>query len=164
MARERGTIAQQRGLVAMSTTTKKELIDQIAEETGQSRSAVKKTVQSFLHQVIRELSKGNRLEFRDFGVFEMRHRSERTAQNPRTMQPITVPSTKTVRFKAGRLMKKALDGDIDPRSLTPVDGTKIESPEKSEAGRESAVKPAPTQPTKQNGKYEVFASGLKQRG
>jgi integration host factor subunit beta len=114
-------IARLGGMLAMSTKTKKDLIDRIAEETDQSRTAVKRTVQSFLNQVIRELSEGNRLEFRDFGVFELRHRSERTAQNPRTLEPITVPASNTVRFKAGRLMKMALDGEIDPRSLTPID-------------------------------------------
>lgn len=111
----------------MSTTTKKELIDRIAEETGQSRSAVKRTVQCFLNQVIRELSDGNRLEFRDFGVFELRRRSERTAQNPRTLEQITVPASNTVKFKAGRLMKRALDGDIDPESLTPLDAAENKS-------------------------------------
>ncbi|MCH8165606.1 MAG: HU family DNA-binding protein, partial [Planctomycetes bacterium] len=54
----------------MPTTTKKDLIDQIAKETHQKRSTVKRTVQSFLDNVIREISRGNRLEFRDFGVFE----------------------------------------------------------------------------------------------
>ncbi len=39
----------------MPTTTKKDLIDRIAEETDQKRTAVKKTVQSFLDNVIREL-------------------------------------------------------------------------------------------------------------
>ena len=59
----------------MATTTKKDLIDRIAEETNQKRTVVKATVQSFLDNVIVELSKGNRLEFRDFGVFEIRDRA-----------------------------------------------------------------------------------------
>ena len=39
----------------MGTTTKKDLIDRIAEETSQKRTAVKRTVQSFLDNVIREI-------------------------------------------------------------------------------------------------------------
>ena len=58
----------------MATTTKKDLIDRIADETNQRRTAVKKTVQAFLNNVIDELGKGNRMEFRDFGVFEIRQR------------------------------------------------------------------------------------------
>ena len=38
-----------------------------------------------------KLSKGNRLEFRDFGVFEPRTRAARTAQNPKTLEPVEVP-------------------------------------------------------------------------
>ena len=93
----------------MATTTKKDLIDRIAEETNQKRTVVKKTVQSFLDNVIRELSDGNRLEFRDFGVFELRERAPRMAQNPRTLERVPVPAKKTVKFKVGRLMKEAIE-------------------------------------------------------
>ena len=93
----------------MATTTKKDLIDRIADETNQKRTVVKKTVQSFLDNVIRELSNGNRLEFRDFGVFELRERAPRMAQNPRTLERVPVPAKKTVKFKVGRLMKEAIE-------------------------------------------------------
>jgi integration host factor subunit beta len=92
----------------MPTTTKKDLIEKIADETGQRRSTVKKMVQSFLDNVIEEVRKGNRLEFRDFGVFEVRERAPRTAQNPKTLEPVPVPAKRTVKFKVGRLMKEAL--------------------------------------------------------
>ena len=95
----------------MTTTTKKDLIDRIAEETHQKRTAVKKTVQSFLDNVILELRQGNRLEFRDFGVFEIKHRAARMAQNPKTLERVPVPAKKTVKFKVGRLMKDALEND-----------------------------------------------------
>jgi len=97
----------------VSTTTKKELIDRIAEETSQKRTVVKKTVQSFLDNVIRELGAGNRLEFRDFGVFEIRERAPRMAQNPKTLERVPVPAKKTVKFKVGRLMKLALENEVD---------------------------------------------------
>ncbi len=91
----------------MSTTTKKDLIDRIAEETSQKRTAVKVMVQSFLDCIIGELSEGNRLEFRDFGVFEIRQRAPRMAQNPKTLERVPVPAKKTVKFKIGRLMPEA---------------------------------------------------------
>ena len=93
----------------MPTTTKKDLIDRIAMETGQRRSAVKETVQSFLDSVIAELEAGNRLEFRDFGVFEVRERAARMAQNPKTLERVPVPAKKTVKFKVGRLMREAIE-------------------------------------------------------
>lgn len=93
----------------MTTITKKELIDRIAAATGQRRMAVKTTLQEFLNQVIIELGRGNRLEFRDFGVFETKQRAARTAQNPKTLERVEVPAKRTVKFKIGRLMKESLD-------------------------------------------------------
>ena len=93
----------------MATTTKKDLIDWIADETGQKRTTVKRTLQSFLDKDIDELSRGNRLEFRDFGVFEIRDRAPRVAQNPKTLERVPVPAKRTVKFKVGRLMKIALE-------------------------------------------------------
>lgn len=90
---------------ARRTTTKKELVDRIAAGSNLSRADVKRTIQSFLDEVIEELDKGNRLEFRDFGVFEIRQRAARQAQNPKTLEPVEVPARRTVKFKPGRLMK-----------------------------------------------------------
>jgi integration host factor subunit beta len=100
----------------MHTVTKKELVDRIAENTRNKHVQVKKVVQGFLDEIIEELSKGNRLEFRDFGVFEVRQRAARTAQNPKTLERVQVPAKRTVRFKAGRLMKQKLQAGGAARS------------------------------------------------
>jgi len=92
----------------MQTVTKKQLIDHIATSTGEKRIVVKKVVQSFLDSIIVELGKGNRLEFRDFGVFEIKQRRARRAQNPKTLEAVMVPPKRTVKFKAGRLMKQTM--------------------------------------------------------
>ena len=94
----------------MATITKKELIDRIADGTGHRRVQVKKVVQQFLDEIINELGQGNRLEFRDFGVFETKVRKARKAQNPKTLAPVEVPEKRTVKFKVGRLMKQKLAG------------------------------------------------------
>jgi integration host factor subunit beta len=92
----------------MSTITKKELIDRIADSAGSRRVLVKKVVQQFLDEIVNELGRGNRLEFRDFGVFETKLRKARKAQNPKTLEPVAVPEKRTVKFKVGRLMKQRL--------------------------------------------------------
>ena len=94
----------------MATITKKELIDRIADLTGDRRVQVKRVVQKFLDEIIAELGRGNRLEFRDFGVFETKMRKARMAQNPKTLEPVPVPEKRTVKFKVGRLMKQKLSG------------------------------------------------------
>ena len=92
----------------MSTITKKELIDRIAEKTQTKRVSVKRIIQAFLDEITAELCRNNRLEFRDFGVFETRTRAARTAQNPKTLERVEVSSKRTVKFKMGRLMKENL--------------------------------------------------------
>jgi integration host factor subunit beta len=92
----------------MATVTKKELIDRIADKVNDRRVQVKRVIQEFLDEVIDELAKGNRLEFRDFGVFECKVRKARKAQNPKTLAPVAVPEKRTVKFKVGRLMKQKM--------------------------------------------------------
>ena len=104
----------------MATVTKKELIDRIAEKTQAKRVVVKRIVQSFLDEVVEELAEGNRLEFRDFGVFETRIRAARRAQNPKTLEQVDVPAKRTVKFKMGRLMKQRLARPAPRAPSTPV--------------------------------------------
>ena len=92
----------------MATVTKKELIDRIADTTQAKRVVVKRIVQSFLDEVVNELADDNRLEFRDFGVFETRTRAAREAQNPKTLEKVNVPPKRTVKFKMGRLLREKL--------------------------------------------------------
>jgi integration host factor subunit beta len=95
----------------MATITKKELIDRIAERTQAKRVSVKRIIQTFLDEVTEELCQDNRLEFRDFGVFETRTRAARIAQNPKTLERVEVPAKRTVKFKMGRLMRERLSAD-----------------------------------------------------
>lgn len=90
----------------MTTVTKKELVARIAAQTGQTKVVTKDILQRFLDEIIDELARGNRLEFREFGVFEIKERPPRRAQNPRTLEKVEVPAKRVVKFKVGRLMKK----------------------------------------------------------
>ena len=101
----------------MRTVTKKELIDRIADKTGNKRVVVKRIIQSFLDDIISELGAGNRLEFRDFGVFECKIRAARVAQNPKTLERVQVPEKRTVKFKVGRVMKMKLSDDPSESKL-----------------------------------------------
>jgi integration host factor subunit beta len=93
----------------MSTITKKELIDRITKKTQCKNIIAKEIVQQFLHEITSELANNNRLEFRDFGVFEVKERAARTAQNPKTLEKVQVPARRTVKFKMGRIMREKLN-------------------------------------------------------
>lgn len=86
--------------------TKRDLILRVAEETGTSRGVVQRVLQAFLNAIVDELAQGHRLEFRDFGVFEVVRRKPRIARNPRTKEEIRVPAKTVVHFKQGRAMKE----------------------------------------------------------
>jgi integration host factor subunit beta len=102
----------------VKTVTKKELVNRIADRTGVTKVVAKEIIQSFLNSIIDELAEGNRLEFREFGVFESRDRAARRAQNPRTLEKVEVPAKRIVKFKVGRLMRKKVGGeDIGDLSL-----------------------------------------------
>ena len=93
----------------MATISKKEVVDKIAEKTDVKQSIVKTIVQEFLDEISSELAKNNRLEFRDFGIFEVKERAARMAQNPKTMEPVEVPPKRKVKFKMGRLMREGMN-------------------------------------------------------
>jgi integration host factor subunit beta len=101
----------------MATITKKELVNRIAEKAGQTKVVTKDVIQMFLDEIIHELGKGNRLEFREFGVFEIKDRAARKAQNPRTLEKVSVPAKRVVKFKVGRLMKELVG--VVSRTPTP---------------------------------------------
>ena len=102
------------------TVTKKELVARIAERTKQTKVVAKEIIQMFLDEIIEELARGNRLEFREFGVFEIKTRAARKAQNPRTLEKVDVPAKRVVKFKVGRLMKERVGIDPEVPSQAPA--------------------------------------------
>ncbi|MDZ4773094.1 MAG: HU family DNA-binding protein [Planctomycetota bacterium] len=121
-----------------TTITKKELVNRIAEQTSQTKVVVKDILQLFLDEIIRELAAGNRLEFREFGVFEVRERAARRAQNPRTLEKVLVPSKRVVKFKVGRLMRERI---CDERPEERAERLRLEKAALSK-GKASATTPA----------------------
>jgi integration host factor subunit beta len=113
------------------TTTKKELVNRIAGELGEKKVLVKEVIQRFLDSIIDELAAGHRLEFREFGVFEVRERAARMAQNPRTLDKVQVPAKRVVKFKVGRRMRQLVcEGEVQPTaaSSTPSEAPANQNP------------------------------------
>jgi len=119
----------------MATITKKELVNGIAEKTGQTKIVTKEIIQMFLDEIINELGRGNRLEFREFGVFEIKERAARKAQNPRTLEKVDVPAKRVVKFKVGRLMKERVGCISEAKKADVVELGSRESTAGSSASR-----------------------------
>jgi nucleoid DNA-binding protein len=98
----------------LNTITKRDLVQRISDSTGQTKVLVRDIIQRFLDEVSDELVRGNRLEFRKFGVFEVRSRPGRIAQNPKTLEKVTVPAKRVVKFKVGNILKKRVEKGLPP--------------------------------------------------
>jgi nucleoid DNA-binding protein len=95
--------------MARDTISKRTLSERIAHRLGVGQALSLQMVQAFLDEIADELGNGNRLEFRDFGVFETVTRKARTALNPKTLKKVPVPSRVVVKFKVGRLLKERVE-------------------------------------------------------
>ncbi len=97
----------------MQTTTKRDLCEKIVRKTDNSQLLVKETIQMFLDRIVQELSQGNRIELRDFGVFEVKQRAGRKARNPRTGEEAFVPAK-----NVGKLMKEKVNNNTTTSDQT----------------------------------------------
>lgn len=94
------------------TMTKKKLIHSISTEKSIHPNDVRHVIQAFLDKMTNCLSKGDRLEFRDFGVFEVVERKQKIGRNPKQADvPIIIPSRNAVKFTPGKKMKKLIEID-----------------------------------------------------
>jgi len=86
--------------------TKRDLVMRIAKETGLIQQDVFAVLQKTLDYIVESLAKGESVEFRNFGVFEVRIRKSRIGRNPnKPSHVVTIPTRKVVKFKMGRIMK-----------------------------------------------------------
>jgi len=99
----------------MGTVTKKNLIQKISQSLGLHPNDVRNVIQAFLDEMTDSLSIGDRLEFRDFGVFEVVERKQKIGRNPKNASvPIVIPARKAVKFTPGKKMRKLIEGRPSP--------------------------------------------------
>ena len=95
---------------SMATITKKELVQKISQARGLHPNEVRNVIQSFLDEMTDCLARGDRLEFRDFGVFEIVERKQKIGRNPKNASvPIVIPARPAVKFTPGKKMKKDIE-------------------------------------------------------
>jgi nucleoid DNA-binding protein len=88
------------------TLTKRDIVVRISEETGLIQSQVFEVVQKTLDQIAESLAKGDKVELRNFGVFDVKIRKARVGRNPnRPETDVPIPARAMVKFKAGKEMR-----------------------------------------------------------
>lgn len=90
--------------------TRSELIEKVTTKNPHlTAKEVEKIVAVVLDSIINALSKGDRVEFRGFGAFSVRTRSERVAKNPRSGEKVSVGERNIPHFKTGKLLHELLN-------------------------------------------------------
>jgi nucleoid DNA-binding protein len=87
--------------------TKRDLVERISEKTGMVQGQVADVVQKTFDGIVDSLSRGEGVELRNFGVFEVRFRKPRIGRNPSDpSKQYPIPARAVVKFKAGKEMKE----------------------------------------------------------
>ena len=100
------------------TLTKRDLVIRISEETGLIQQQVLTVVQKTLDYIAEALAKGDKVELRNFGVFEVKVRKARIGRNPNApATDVPIPERSVVKFKPGKEMRGEVI-KIPPKGLT----------------------------------------------
>ena len=81
----------------------------ISQQNGISEEQADKMVGSVFTAIQSELSAGREVSVRSFGKFYVKEQQARTARNPKTGQPVSVPARKYPRFKASDSLKQEVN-------------------------------------------------------
>lgn len=88
------------------TLTKRDLVIRISNETGLIQQEVLDVVQKTLDYIAESLAKGDKVELRNFGVFEVKVRRARIGRNPNAPETdVPIPERSVVKFKPGKEMR-----------------------------------------------------------
>jgi len=88
---------------------KNDLVDAVAAGTGISKSDGTHAVDAMLDSIAGALKDGDEVRLPGFGTFSVRQRKASEGRNPRTGEPIQIPASKLPKFKAGKILKEALN-------------------------------------------------------
>ena len=87
------------------TLTKRDLVTRINKETGLNQAHVVEVVQKTLNYITESLAKGDKVELRNFGVFDVKISKARIGRNPNKPETdVPIPARSMVKFKAGKEM------------------------------------------------------------
>ena len=87
---------------------KAELIAAVAAAAEISKKDAETAVTATLDTITTALKEGDKVQLVGFGSFEVKSRAARTGRNPRTKEEVTIPASKAVQFKSGKVLKRAV--------------------------------------------------------
>jgi len=109
------------------TLTKNHIVRTLAEMHEEEIAQTRRIVQGTLDMILESLCRGDKVELRNFGVFEVIERKGRVARNPRSRQEVFIPERKVVKFKPGKLMEERITAPSMKGGIRPVPPRKRET-------------------------------------
>ena len=88
---------------------KNDLINNVADAAGISKTAASSAVDSVLDSISSALSNGDDVRLVGFGTFSVASRKATTGRNPRTGEVIQIPASKSAKFKSGKALNDAVN-------------------------------------------------------
>jgi integration host factor subunit alpha len=91
------------------TLTKKELAQNLSDQTELSLADAKKFVDLFFDTIKEQLNSGKTVKLSGFGTFDIVQTKERVGRNPKTMEEFPIPSKRKVKFTVSPKIKKSIN-------------------------------------------------------
>lgn len=88
--------------------TKADLISKMADKANLTKANAERALNAFLESVEETLVSEGKLTLTGFGTFAVESRKSRKGRNPQTGKEITIPASKVVKFRPGKLLKDAV--------------------------------------------------------
>ena len=88
---------------------KNDLAIKLTSKIGLSKSDTIKVIDSILESISESLESGHEVRINGFGTFSVTLRKASKGRNPRTGEIIEIPQSKQIKFKAGKILKNALN-------------------------------------------------------
>ena len=108
--------------------TKNEIVRTLSEKFEVELASTRRIVQGTLDMMLESLLKGNKVELRNFGVFEVIDRKGRIARNPKSREEVYIPERKVVKFKPGKVMEEKITRPSMKGGIQPARARKKETP------------------------------------
>jgi DNA-binding protein HU-beta len=90
----------------MNTT---DLVEKVAEATGMSKAEASRAMETIVQTIIDAAKAGEEVRVTGLGIFDVVIREARPGRNPQTGEPINIPTSKALRFRAGKAAKDQLN-------------------------------------------------------
>ena len=113
--------------------TKTNLIDHVAEATKGTKKETEQVIDAVFASITEALAKGEKVDLRGFGSFQVSGKKERQGRNPRTGESMTIAARNVAVFKPSKELSGRLNGSSETEAGNDVTTAEVAQPSESSA-------------------------------